>query len=123
MTTSPVSGPERRSRVAIPAADEEGDRAVAHHCAFDLPSVDESGVWGRPVAGHTLELDSRVETHSPTSCLHWEFTAGARADLPAEQPEQTHASASAKRMSQTEAWAIDGGMTAAETRHRLRASM
>lgn len=74
--------------VALPEADEESDPAFAHHGAHDLPTFEETGVWGRLVAGKTLGLQAAVRTHSPLFYLHWQLAAGARTELPAEYPER-----------------------------------
>jgi hypothetical protein len=74
--------------VALPQVDEDGDPAFAHHGANDLPIFEENGMWGRLVAGKALGLHAAVKTHSPMFYIHWELSAGARAELPAEYPER-----------------------------------
>jgi len=77
-----------QASVALPQVDEDGDPAFAHYGANDLPIFEENGVWGRLVAGKALGLHADVETHSPMFYIHWQLSAGARAELPAEYPER-----------------------------------
>lgn len=74
--------------VALPEADEESDPCFDHYGPADLPTFEESGVWGRLIAGKALGLEARVRTHSPLFYLHWQLTAGARTQLPGDYPER-----------------------------------
>jgi redox-sensitive bicupin YhaK (pirin superfamily) len=74
--------------VALPEEYEETEPAFFHHPGADLPLFNEDGVWTRLVAGKAFGAQAKVETHSPLFYVHWQLSAGARAQLPAEYPER-----------------------------------
>src|SRR3954471_10756041 len=74
--------------VALPEADEESDPSFTHYDAADLPTIEVPGGRGRLIAGQALGVRSTVRTHSPMFYLHWDLSADARAELPADQPER-----------------------------------
>jgi len=74
--------------VALPEADEETDPGFSHHEGTDLPQWNEQGVHGRLIAGKAHGLTAGVRTHSPLFYLHLDTAAGARAEIPADQPER-----------------------------------
>jgi redox-sensitive bicupin YhaK (pirin superfamily) len=74
--------------LALPERDEEMAPSFVHHGDADLPTFEEAGVWGRLIAGEAFGLRSGVATRSPMVYLHWRLDPGARAELPAGQPER-----------------------------------
>ncbi len=74
--------------VALPEEHEETEPAFFHHPGGDLPAFEEDGVWTRLVAGRAFGAQAKVETFSPLFYVHWQLSAGARAELPAQYPER-----------------------------------
>ena len=74
--------------VALPHELEETEPAFAHHGPDDLPTYQGSGLWARLVAGEAFGARANVKTLSPLFYVHWELSAGARAEVPREYPER-----------------------------------
>jgi len=74
--------------VALPAEQEETEPSFDHYGADALPTFTDGGASGRLIAGTAFGLAAGVRTHSPLFYLHWDLQAGARAALPADQPER-----------------------------------
>jgi redox-sensitive bicupin YhaK (pirin superfamily) len=74
--------------VGLPVADEETEPCFAHYGGDDLPTYESGGVWARLVAGEAFGARASVRTYSPMFYVHWQLTAGATAELPAEYPER-----------------------------------
>ena len=74
--------------VAVPEAREEDGPSFAHHDAASLPTLQDSGVQVRLIAGSAYDLTSPARTHSPLFYLHAELQAGGALPLPDGYPER-----------------------------------
>jgi redox-sensitive bicupin YhaK (pirin superfamily) len=74
--------------VALPQEHEEVEPAFAHQGIEGLPTYEGGGLWARLVAGEAFGARASVRTHSPLFYIHWEISAGAEAELPAQYPER-----------------------------------
>ena len=77
-----------QSWVALPAREEEGEPAFAHHGADELPLVEGEGKRVRLIAGSLYGARSPVETLSEMFYADIELERGARLPVPAEQEER-----------------------------------
>jgi redox-sensitive bicupin YhaK (pirin superfamily) len=85
-----VGGPMHgiQSWVALPKEHEETEPLFAHYSAGDLATQEDGGTWLRLIAGEAFGAKSAVRTHSPMFYAHAVLDAGARLQLPADQPER-----------------------------------
>jgi redox-sensitive bicupin YhaK (pirin superfamily) len=74
--------------VALPQEKEEAAPSFQHIGSAALPAYEAAGLRARLIAGAAFGAQSPVEAHSPMFYVHWELTAGAQAQLPAEYPER-----------------------------------
>ena len=74
--------------IALPVEDEETDPAFAHFDAAALPAYEGEGLSARMIAGEAFGARSPVTTHSPMFYVHWELSAGAKAQLGTEYSER-----------------------------------
>ena len=74
--------------IALPQAAERTAPSFVHVPADQLPSVEDSGVQLRLIAGDALGLHSPVPVHSPMFYLAAVFRPGGRFLLPAEHAER-----------------------------------
>ena len=77
-----------QSWLALPERDEETEPTFAHHGGADLPMAEDGGAALRLIAGETLGLRARVQTHSPLFYVHWQLAEGATARLDADYSER-----------------------------------
>ncbi len=77
-----------QSWVALPQEREEDTPRFENYQPNVLPTVEETGVWMRLIAGQAFGLTSDVRTLSPLFYLHVEMQPGAKIGLPHDYPER-----------------------------------
>jgi len=77
-----------QSWVALPTRDEESAPVFAHHGHEELPTLEDTGVWARLIAGEAFGVKSPVTTHSPLFYAHCLLQDHARLELPKNYSER-----------------------------------
>lgn len=77
-----------QSWVALPTEYEEINPSFVNIAPNELPTVEDSGVWMRLIAGNAYGLRNNVETLSPLFYVHVELQTNARITLPTQYSER-----------------------------------